>query len=434
MSDLGPNVGIQFTETASGYVAARISDPVVAERLAKDEGGAFRLALQISIPRLQDFLDFSVRIAVISGGSVSWKPDLSDAPVLPGGRATLSATPIQRRTHKFIDYSFSFSEGQGRVITCGGLKDLQNDNGLDTTTDLSTIKLTLQENGGLAGTGIVRANILDVVRQIQSCKVIDAQSEHEERAARQAFLGFVNGELREVYPNLPLIFKETMQLTPEQRRTLTLCAKVLLPQDLPQAGPQFDDILQALDRFLANASSTLLNTISEWLQAIGTFLPPEITDVSLLRLLVTMQLNTTDRSPIRDLLQLVHTLVVFPYYSHPKADHLIGYSRPVHRPRNTPDLPVLPQPPDKIFDFVIAGSGPAGTLLAQRLSAKGQSVLLLESGPYVPERTIDADEILWTARLYKSSGLQQANVASPVVGMEGLGFTVLQAGCLGGGE
>src|SRR5262249_38625244 len=77
--------------------------------------------------------------------------------------------------------------------------------------------------------------------------------------------------------------------------------------------------------------------------------------------------------------------------------------------------------------------GPAGTLLAQRLSATGKSVLLLEAGPYVPERTIDSDEVLWTARLYKSSGLQQANTAIPFGGLEGPAFTVLQGSCVGGG-
>src|SRR5262249_15323879 len=153
----------------------------------------------------------------------------------------------------------------------------------------------------------------------------------EERNARQAFLGFLNAQLREVYPALPLIFKDTMELSPEQRKTLSVCARLLLPANLPPAGPQIDDIEEALDRLLANASSTQLATITEWLQAIGTFLPAQSTDLTLLRLLVTAQLNNTDRSPIRDVLQLIHTLVVFPYYAHPKADALVGYTRPVHK-------------------------------------------------------------------------------------------------------
>jgi choline dehydrogenase-like flavoprotein len=433
MPDFGPNVGVQFTETVSGHVASQISDPAVAESLAKTEdGGAFQLSLQVSIPRLQDFLDSNSHVAQIDSGTVSWKPQLAGVPLLAGGTVVLFRSAESSPKHKFVDYDFSFAGADARPIAARGLKDLHDDNGLDAVTDLSTISLTLDANGSRAGAGVLRANILDMVRQIQSCRITGADSEGEEDAARQTFLGFMNGQLHQIYPNLPLIFKDTTQLTPEQRKTLTVCARLLLPRDLPAAGPQFDDIMAALDRFLANASSTLLSTISDWLQAIGIFIPSPDADLTLLRMLVTLQLNNTDRSPIRDVLQLIHTLVVFPYYSHPKADPVVGYTRPVHKPRNTPDLPVAAEPPERVFDFVIAGSGPAGTLLAQRLSTNGKSVLLLEAGPYVPERTIDADEVLSTARLYKASGLQQANTAL-LTGIEGPGFTVLQGSCVGGG-
>ena len=415
MFDFGPDVGIEFTESASGHVAQRISDPEAAERLAKSRGSSFQFSLQVSIPQLGQFLDSAVHIAGISGGTVSWKPDVTTAPVLPGGQVTLFRKADSSRKHKFNDYVFSFA-GSGRTFDCRGVKDLQDENGLDVSTDLSTINLTMQADGQLAGSGVVRSNLLDFVRQLQSCRVTGAKSADEEHAARKTFLGFLNAELREVYPTLPVIFADTAQFTPEQRRTLELCARLLLPADLPPAGPQIDDVTSALDRFLANASASLLTTITNWLQVIGTFIPADGADPRLLRLLVTAQLNNTARSPIRDVLQLIHTLVVFPYYSHAKADKLLGYSRPVHQPRNTPDLQVVAEPPDRVFDFVIAGSGPAGTLLAQRLSAKGKSVLLLESGPYIPERTMDADEILGTARLYKSSGLQQANAAAPLAG------------------
>ena len=432
MPDFGPNVGIQFAETASGHVAREVSDPQLAAQVAKKAGETFHLHAKISIPRLQDFLDSATHSAEISSGTVSWKPDVAGTPVNPGGKVIMFRNADATGKHKFIDYQFSFADARGRTISCQGTKDLHEDNGLDATTDLSSINLTLQADGKLAGTGVARASIVDFVRQIQNCKVTGARSDDEKRSARQAFLGFVNGRLREVYPNLPLIFKDTAQFTPEQLRVLRLCVQLLLPANLPPAGPQLDDITGALDRFLANASSSLLTTISDWLQAIGTFLPADATDLTLLRQLVTLQLNNTDRSPIRDVLQLLHLLVVFPYYAHPKADAVVGYSRPVHKPRNTPDLPVVAEPPAQVFDFVIAGSGPAGTLLAQRLSATGKSVLLLEAGPYIPERTMDSDEILGTARLYKSSGLQQANTAIPFGGLEGPAFTVLQGACLGG--
>ncbi|HTP31575.1 MAG TPA: GMC family oxidoreductase [Candidatus Acidoferrales bacterium] len=429
MPDFGPSVGIQFVEAASGHVASGISDAAVAQ----DAGQAFQLNLQIAIPKLQGFLDSGVHVAQLGGGTISWKPDLQAAPVLAGGTATYFRDVDGTGKHKSIEFAFSFHDAQGRVVDFKGVKDLHDDNGLDTVTDLSTITVSLQANGQSAGAGVLRSNVADFFRQVQSCKVTGAQSDGEEDAARKAFLGFVNGQLREVYPNLPLIFPDATRLSPEQRRTLELCARLLLPEKLPQQGPQLNDLMASLDRFLANASSSQLTTITGWLQAIGIFLPPGITDVTLLRKLVTAQLNNTDRSPIRDVLQLIHLLVVFPYYADPKADALVNYTRPVHQPRNTPDLPVVAEPPQRVFDFVIAGSGPAGTLLAQRLAAKGKSVLVLESGPYVPERTIDSDEVRATARLYKSSGLQQANSGSLFAGLQGPTFTVLQGACIGGG-
>jgi hypothetical protein len=85
VSDFGPQVGIQFAETASGPVAREISDPGVAARSADPAGAPFQISFALSIPRLQDFLGAGVHAAEIRGGTVSWKPDLAAVPVLPGG-------------------------------------------------------------------------------------------------------------------------------------------------------------------------------------------------------------------------------------------------------------------------------------------------------------------------------------------------------------
>src|SRR5215831_15170966 len=391
MSDFGPNAGIEYVERMSGHVADRISDPAVAARVAAEGGRTFSLDLRISIPHLQDFLNSASHVAQIADGTVSWLPELPSTRVLPGGQVTLFRTADATRKRKFIDFAFSFDAG-GRTVNGAGVKDLHDENELDAGTDLSTLNLTLLSNGELEGTGVLRESLLDIIRQVQSCKVTGAHSQTEEDAARKAFLGFLNRELREVYPNLPLLFQDTTHLSLEQRRTLALCARVLLPAQLPAGGPTFDDILAGLDTYLENASASQLATITEWLQVLGTFLPPDGGNPTLLRMLVTAELNRTDRSPVRDILQLIHTLVVFPYYAHPKADAILGYVRRSHEPLDTPDLPIALEPPDRVFDFVIGGSGPAGTLLAQRLAAAGKSVLLLEAGPYIPERMIDADE------------------------------------------
>jgi choline dehydrogenase-like flavoprotein len=93
-------------------------------------------------------------------------------------------------------------------------------------------------------------------------------------------------------------------------------------------------------------------------------------------------------------------------------------------------LPVKRRPPDTVFDVVIAGSGPAGSLLAARLSAQGKSVLIVEAGPYVPERTIYADELKAIAQTYAGAGLQRANEQ---IFASDPGMFILQGRCVGGG-
>jgi choline dehydrogenase-like flavoprotein len=63
-------------------------------------------------------------------------------------------------------------------------------------------------------------------------------------------------------------------------------------------------------------------------------------------------------------------------------------------------------------------------------------VILLEQGRYTPERVLGSDEVVATSRLYKDSGLQQANgalLAQIFEPREHPGFVVLQGSCVGGG-
>src|SRR5215469_1284466 len=149
MPDFGPNVGIEFSETASGKVSPGISDPAVA---AKAGGGAFLVNLKISIPRLQDFLSSAPHTAKIRGGAASWKPNLKTTAVA-GGSVTYFRDAIPGGSRKFVDYTFSISDPHKQTIACTGIKELQPDNGVDAATDLTTITLTLQANGQIAGAG-----------------------------------------------------------------------------------------------------------------------------------------------------------------------------------------------------------------------------------------------------------------------------------------
>src|SRR6185369_13182134 len=130
---------------------------------------------------------------------------------------------------------------------------------------------------------------------------------------------------------------------------------------------------------------------------IASVLPLENVDRGDLRDRVRRELEGSS-SLLRTILQSLHLLIVFPYYAHRKGGTLVGYEPPVIVPKTRVTLAVADAPPDRVFDVAIVGSGPAGSLLAQRLSNAGKSVVLLEQGKYTPEHTLGSDEVAATSR------------------------------------
>jgi choline dehydrogenase-like flavoprotein len=208
--------------------------------------------------------------------------------------------------------------------------------------------------------------------------------------------------------------------------TIRVLAGVLLPSSLPAHGPTVDNVVDSIAGFLRSASGKEVQRIRTLLQIIGIFVPLLEPEVANIRKLVRLVLGTENNSPLREALAGIHQIVVFAYYAHTNADKMLGYARKSHLPNHRTHLPVTAGVPQgRVFDVVIAGTGPAGSLLADRLSSAGKSVLLLEAGPYIPEDAITTNELDSIARLYKSSGLQVAGKPSSV--------TVLQGSCVGGG-
>jgi choline dehydrogenase-like flavoprotein len=427
MPDFGDAVGIRFIEAMSGYVQG---DP--ASRAPGDRPGWLKYDLQISIPSLRAFLDADEHAAEVEGGTISWNPFVDQVAVHPG-RMVLFRAQENTRRRKFFDLDFTFPVPQGFDVIARGHKILFNDTGFDCAGDLSTIHLTLSTQHSPIASGIVTVHPAEFVRQLDTLVVSGASSADEERAAREAFFAFMNRELRDVYPGMPLLLKEEGRLTLEERRTLELCIRCMLPDPLPAGGAQMDDILETLERTLASTKSPEADEMRNWVHAVGLIVPIIASDVGAVRRFIADALKSNALTPVRDVMTMIHSLVVLPYYSHPKTDALVGYDRPRHRPHNTPTLPVSEDPPDREFDVAIAGSGPAGCLLAARLAEAGRSVILLEAGPYVPEKSMSTDEMEGLTRLYKNSGLQRSNQPEHIFDQPGPSFFVLQGRCVGGG-
>jgi len=155
--------------------------------------------------------------------------------------------------------------------------------------------------------------------------------------------------------------------------------------------------------------------------------------------------------PLRDLARFAQRLATVVLYAtldetgRPLAAQALGYEVFEDRPRSrgaaVPSEPRLPRAaivapsepiPDEVYDVVVVGSGAAGSVLAERLTARGRTVALIEAGDYVPERYDGAgagrprphDELDNLLRYYKDAGLQPAAGDCRMV--------VLQGQCVGG--
>ncbi|MDH5672651.1 MAG: GMC family oxidoreductase [Myxococcales bacterium] len=417
----------------SGYVARGATKPETGARLGKQRKERFEFDLRLSIPRLSDFIRAGTHVAKVTGGTVYWKGVAKRTKVGRGGTVVMYTNRQPDGRRKSFDFTFSFRDNRGRTITCHGEKRLFDDRGFDAAADLSSLFVTLHRDGQQVAAGVTTVHIDELLDQVFSMKATGA-SGAEARAATQAFFTFMNRQLGRVYKSLPPLFSrhDDMYLRRTEWRALSLVTRALLPKDLPADGPKIKQVVANLENFIRYADTEQLEEIRDQLRILGTFSFLLKGFIPALRRWVQKTLASTSPSSLRSIFEQMHQIAVLPYFSHPKADALVGYQRPSFEPKYHTKLPIRRTPSKRTFDVCIVGAGVAGSLLAERLTAKGQSVLILEAGPYVAEKDISTDELRWTAQLYKGSGLQIANQSGVQARRSGP-LTVLQGACVGGG-
>src|SRR5207245_6489353 len=98
-------------------------------------------------------------------------------------------------------------------------------------------------------------HIDELLDQLLSMQIHDAADLGEQIAARTAFFSFMNDQLRQVYPELPLLFHgdEQRYLTPSEWRALALIARVMLPAQLPAEGPRIGEAVGNAPPFVRTA-------------------------------------------------------------------------------------------------------------------------------------------------------------------------------------
>ncbi|HMI92746.1 MAG TPA: NAD(P)-binding protein, partial [Polyangiales bacterium] len=412
---LESGIGLRLRETMAGTVG----------------GAAFAFELELVIADLRQFLAASAPEAEITAGVVRWVGHAEQASVR-AGRVRSFAQCEPARAHKRFDFELDFSDDQGRVIALRGEKLLQEERGFDPATDLSRMSVVLQHAGRELARGELRADRGELLTRLHTVQVEGTLDRAQIEAARRAYLEYMNRQCAGCYPQLPKLVSQHGTLTPEEWRALSLVLRVMLPMPLPDDGPSAHDVIENLERFLHHADAATFAGLRAQVGQLGAVAPLAGGHVPELQRFVHQQLKQPGYSELKSALDSLHKLAVLGYYSHPKSYRKLDYQPLPVVPLRRTLLPVRSRPSARVFDVAIVGSGVAGSLLAERLTAAGKSVVVLESGPYVPEMTIDADELGWLARLERGSGLQQANASGPLA-RSSRSFPVLQGHCVGGG-
>jgi choline dehydrogenase-like flavoprotein len=401
-------MSVHFSETLDGQLTR-----------ATGSADAFRGRMEIQIPDLGDLGGSAGVQARITGGSVEWAY-LGSPAAIDEGAVLLFPPPSKPGDPPSIIYEFRFTS-EGATYSFHGRKEFSS----NAASDLSTVSARVEGSTDFSAAGVLTSRPDELLRAYEGVLRTGERAASDLSAGFQAFHDFLNRKLTAIFPHLPPMLAAGRKMPDGLWRTLELLAEVLLPAALPANGPQVDDVVSGIESFLAAASGKQVQQIRNLLQVISLFIPILRMERDEIRAAVAAVLANEDDSLIRQALSGIHQIVAFAYYANPKVDDVVGYARPRHLPKHNTSLPVTASIPQRVFDVVIAGTGPAGALLADRLSSAGKSVLLLEAGPHIAEKDITPDELNSIARLYKNSGLQSSTQPSSI--------TVLQGSCVGGG-
>jgi choline dehydrogenase-like flavoprotein len=411
-------LGIRFREELTGFVKDTPRDETF-----------LGLTFTARIRSLRRFLDQTPHVAEIEAGIVRWGGEPRVGAIAPGARIEFFPAGDGR-----VAYDLVFHDDVNGFIALHGEKLLDAAGAPDPVAAFNQVRVAARA-GGTEWKGSVKGSTPATIKQIQRPEILGAGDAGQTQAAREAFVAFVHGEVAKAYPGFPRPFQPRAALTPEAWYLLSIVASLFLPDPLPPEGPDLSEVLDNLETFLRESTGSQISRVGQLLDFVAQVLPLENVDRQELKSKIRRELAGSS-TLLRTILQSLHLLVVFPYYAHPKGGALVGYVPPEIRPKARVTLAVADSPPDRVFDVAIVGSGPAGSLIAERLSAAGKSVLLLEAGRHIPEHTLRTDEVSQTAWLYKEAGLQQANAA--LLGQifepkEHPTFVVLQGACVGGG-
>ena len=199
MADL-KGLGLEFTETMSGWIGVGETDYVEGRISGQRENTPISFSVQIIIDDLDRFINLSDHNARLTG-TVSFEP-LGHKISIEDGRFNLfSVDPEEGIRH--MTYSFRFTADNGKRYFLHGHKKIEDDPGFDLVEDMTTLFTTIYDGpddaAPIYGAGQLFFNLRDAPSLLASLNVKGTWLLHRKIQAKTAFISFAWGAIRQEY-------------------------------------------------------------------------------------------------------------------------------------------------------------------------------------------------------------------------------------------
>jgi predicted acylesterase/phospholipase RssA len=195
-----PAPGIAFREKMEGWFSLNTTDPEDGAKRGEEEGNILSLHAAIYIRDMAGFMDDTHHAGFLDG-HISF--NAFDA-YLPAQKGVFNLFVDEKNDveTKWMIYEMGFSH-EGTNYYLAGKKEVRDDPGFDLWEDTTTLKVRLFEGsdntGKIAGAGILKLSMKELVKLLRSMHTIDVGSSVESLNVVANFGAFFLGELWGTY-------------------------------------------------------------------------------------------------------------------------------------------------------------------------------------------------------------------------------------------
>ena len=195
---------IEFREQMKGHIGMGQSEPLLGHKVGVDQGTPMVFELTIRIDDVERFVTEPDHDATVAG-VVHCSALGGDRPI-SGGRFNLFIDQAHP-SYKRMLYRLYFTDGDGRMLTASGRKEVVDDPGFDLWSDTSTLYTRIltghvdqaQEAAAeIVAAGIVRIHLVDFMHQLTTFRAYGG-SLSDRAAAMGRFGTLFLGKLWDVY-------------------------------------------------------------------------------------------------------------------------------------------------------------------------------------------------------------------------------------------